>query len=348
MAFSQSVIDEITAAATRLSIEPAALLAIAYVEGGGSAGALVDGRLEPLIRFEGHYFFARLTGDKLEVARTQGLASPSAGAVKNPASQAERWKLLNRAMEIDANAALESCSWGFGQVMGAHWKKLGFGSVSAFVNLCRSGAAGQAEVMVRFIKNAGLADALRNHDWKAFARGYNGRNYAKNAYDKKIAAAYDRFKDGTSAANDDRTRQIQKRLTAAGFATAIDGVGGPNTTAAVKSFQRARGLAVDGVVGPATWAALEAAATPVTPAPMPVPAPVPAPSLVPVPESPKDVPAPLELPKAQPSPAPGPVAPPMPAKTGVGMLFALVAAGLGIAWAWVASLPCDWFGLFCR
>jgi peptidoglycan hydrolase-like protein with peptidoglycan-binding domain len=36
----------------------------------------------------------------------------------------------------------------------------------------------------------------------------------------------------------------------------IDGVFGPKTTAAVKSFQQGEGLAPDGIVGPLTWAAL--------------------------------------------------------------------------------------------
>ena len=37
---------------------------------------------------------------------------------------------------------------------------------------------------------------------------------------------------------------------------AQDGIFGPRTDAAVRAYQRARGLAVDGIVGPRTWAAL--------------------------------------------------------------------------------------------
>ena len=124
--FTQETISEITAVAREIGIEPAALLAVAEVESGGKAFASVDGRLEPLIRFEGHYFDRRLTPAKREAARREGLASPLAGAVINPRMQAARWKLLARAAAIDRKAALESVSWGLGQVMGAHWAWLGY------------------------------------------------------------------------------------------------------------------------------------------------------------------------------------------------------------------------------
>ena len=45
--------------------------------------------------------------------------------------------------------------------MGAHWAWLGFADVDALVAEARSGAAGQARLMARYIKKAGLVTAIR-------------------------------------------------------------------------------------------------------------------------------------------------------------------------------------------
>ncbi len=192
--FSKCTVTEISAVATELGVEPAALLAVAEVESGGKVFASVGQRREPIVRFEAHYFDRRLSHTDRETARKAGLASPIAGRIANPATQAARWRLVDRAAAIDRQAAYEAVSWGLGQVMGAHWAWLGYTGVDALVAEARSGAGGQARLMARYIEKAGLLPALRKRDWTAFARGYNGPAYARHGYDRKIAAAYERHR----------------------------------------------------------------------------------------------------------------------------------------------------------
>lgn len=275
--FSSDTLAAIESVAHENGLEPAILLAVVEVESAGRAFAIVGGRKEPLIRFEGHYFDRLLTPSRRERARAQGLASPRAGAIKNPRGQADRWALLTRARAVDEDAALQSVSWGVGQVMGLHWKALGYASVQAMVREARSGVAGQVRLMMRFVKVNGLMAKLRSRDWAGFAYRYNGPAYRKNHYDTRMAAAYARHRSkklksrsvpgaGQASAallrlgaRGEAVKTMQRMLTSTGYPVRADGVFGGDTLAALISFQKAKALRPDGIYGPLTAAALAAA-----------------------------------------------------------------------------------------
>ena len=264
--FSQEILDEIKPIAKRLGVRWQALAAIAEVEAAGRAFAKVRGKDEPLIRFEGHYFDRRLVGPAKAKARAKGLAHPKAGRVKNPRGQANRWNMLDTAIAIDRKAALESCSWGLGQVMGSHWDNFGFASVDEFVACARSGVAGQVELMARFIENNNLKGKIQRLDWAGFARKYNGPAYKKNRYDVKMAKAYARYMATTEDTFNQnahvlrlhsrgvRVKAWQGILIKRGFLDAgdDDGIFGKQTEDATIALQEKLGITADGVVGTQT------------------------------------------------------------------------------------------------
>ncbi|RSO82938.1 DUF3380 domain-containing protein [Acinetobacter ursingii] len=184
---------QIQAQALGLGIEVAALKAVIEVECKGS-GFNADGT--PVILFERHVFRQRLIANgKAAIAdkamrERPDLCSKTMGNYGLYSAQHGR---LNAAAQYHRESALESASWGIGQVMGYHWKALGYPTLQNFINAMYRDEASQLEAMCRFIKKNGLDVHLRNLNWAAFAKGYNGSGYKANSYDTKLAAAYKSF-----------------------------------------------------------------------------------------------------------------------------------------------------------
>lgn len=259
-------IDFIKSLAEQIDVPLEGLQAVIDVESAGS------GFMDDLvtIRWEGHYFWRFLPDEKKSIAQSQGLAHPKAGAVPNPRAMSRRHTILDRAIQIDRQAALKSISMGMGQVMGANFALCGYRSVEDMWEDCRT-PEGQLRAMVGFIDSQGLDRYIRDRNWAAFARKYNGPNYKINQYDVKLQRAFEKH-GGLKRPNVEgegsiclghpdpiKVKALQTRLSELGYRTAIDGDFGPMTERAVKMFQIDHGLEVTGCSDAKTRGALEIA-----------------------------------------------------------------------------------------
>lgn len=181
---ARAVEADYTAAAALLGAGARELRAVISVESSGS-GFYADGRLKML--FEPHRFYAKLKGAKRDQAVKAGLAYPKWGTKPYPKDSYPR---LVQALVIDEAAALASCSWGLTQIMGENAEACGFDSPQAMVAAFAAGEAAQLRATCALMAAKGLGPALRAHNWPAVAKGWNGAQYSKNAYDKKLALAY--------------------------------------------------------------------------------------------------------------------------------------------------------------
>jgi hypothetical protein len=172
-------------AAAVLRCEVPAIKAVAQVESRG-AGFYGDGF--PVILFERHIFRRETKG---KFTRSYPHLSGPPGNY-GPAGKNQRVK-FSQAFELDPIAAMKSCSWGKFQIMGFNHKPCGFASVGEFVDAMKESEGRQLDAFVAFVISQKLDKHLRDKNWTAFARGYNGTGYAKNKYDTKMAAAYTKF-----------------------------------------------------------------------------------------------------------------------------------------------------------
>lgn len=186
-AFTNTCADAVTdaniaAIATRLGCTIKQLRAVATVESGGGA---FDNKGRPKILFE-HHLFHRLTDGKFSVC---SFSNPKGGGYSE-----DSWQKLTEAACKDASAAFASASWGKFQVLGAHWKALGYPSSIDMAFSTVTSEAAHYDMLARFIEHNGLKPALSKlstnpEDNRAFARSYNGPAYTNFSYHEKLARA---------------------------------------------------------------------------------------------------------------------------------------------------------------
>jgi N-acetylmuramidase len=205
-----------------------------------TCGYLADRR--PIILFERHIFHQQTGG--VYDASNPSVSSPIPGGYLGGTREYDR---LQQAMAVDAHAALNSASWGIGQVMGFNSSSAGFPSVESMVTAMIDEEDAQLTAVAHYLLNKKLNRVLAAHQWDLFAKEYNGPNYCENKYDIRLAAAYASLLSGPLPQIP--VRQAQVLLTFLGIHTgAIDGLPGQRTSAAVTRFRQQQGLGSSSII----------------------------------------------------------------------------------------------------
>ncbi len=249
----------------KLKIDPPTIWAMLHVETNG-CGYSVSRR--PKILYERH-IFSGLTHGQYDAAAPD-VSNPDPGGYG--ASGDPQYARLGKAFNLDPaapddpsvptptrNAALESASWGLGQVLGSNYSDVGFDSAFHMVSAMAASEDLQLQAVVGFVLHKGLDTALQNQKWADYALHYNGKNYAENQYDSKLNDAYTLYQDASKLPNL-TVRSAQLLLFLLGNNPGgIDGAAGAHTILALQAFQRANGLPVTSTVDQGAVDALTAA-----------------------------------------------------------------------------------------
>jgi len=191
----QDIID----VAHQLNIEVAVVKAVNEVESSGR-GYLIDGRVK--ILFEGHVFWQQLMArdiNPVPLAKGNENVLYKAWTKKFYVGGKGEYARLDQAIGILNNdkvteAAYASASWGLYQVMGFHYKSLGYDEIIQFVGEMKESEGHQLKIFSKFIQVNKLTSFLQKKQWAEFAMRYNGAGYKENKYDEKLEKAYKKYK----------------------------------------------------------------------------------------------------------------------------------------------------------
>lgn len=169
-----------------LGVEVAAMKAVVDIESGGKMqGFYAPG--VPVVNF-----------DRKMYSRFKSQPSRKDTSAKVPEGLSgyalREWTSLVKARKVNSDAANKGSFWGMFQIGGFNYRKCGCESVDEFVRLMSESELEQLELFAAFITNSDMLADLRNKNWKGFARKYNGAGYARRGYDKRMAAAYQKYK----------------------------------------------------------------------------------------------------------------------------------------------------------
>ena len=174
--------ESCVACADSLGIAPELIQAVARVESNGNISAFL---------FEPH-IFSRLTNHKYDETRPD-ISYPKWDKTKYHKRKEDRLAQFGAAVFLEPLKAYESASWGIFQIMGFHYRLLGYSSALAMVDDLQKSVAANIDAFGKIVRDMGLIDTLRNKDWEKFAKRYNGPGYKLNNYHIKMQNEYERI-----------------------------------------------------------------------------------------------------------------------------------------------------------
>jgi len=218
----------------------------------------------PDFLFEPHKFYQNIPKAKLQTAIDEGLAYKSwKGPGSYPKTPALRVEQFLKAAALDETAAIESASWGLGQILGSECEEAGYPTPQAMLQAFMDSEEAQIRGMLNLIKHRGLDKDLRNFPNMAacrhFALRYNGAAYAKNNYHVKLQSAFNRLMSTTPhlvpakpldetihyGDQNENVRSMQKILISLGYDLGRGGADadyGPATRRAVMDWKAKNGI----------------------------------------------------------------------------------------------------------
>jgi len=187
--------EELVQLAKEFDIDLKILKAIIKVESGGF-GFAEDGKI--IIQFEPSWFKRKAAKEYADYLKLKTYKSKvpimnywDTALNKAVSNQRNEWFAFNAAFKINSDAAMQSTSIGMMQIMGFHYAELGFKTVGEMWDFAKLSEKNQIELALRFIRdNASLYKAVKSHDFKEIAFSYNGKNYPKFNYDKRLENAF--------------------------------------------------------------------------------------------------------------------------------------------------------------
>jgi N-acetylmuramidase len=228
--------DDFSSACEALKIGATELWALLQVQNRG-AGFMADRR--PVVVFE-RQKFSELTLHQFDGEYPLISGALPGGYGRQGSHQQQR---LEEAMRLDRQAALASCTWGIGQVLGANARRAGFDSLDAFVSAMSQSEGMQLAATVNYLQTSDCDKLLSQRNWAAFSARFCGPSYFEFRFDVRLAQAHQRLMSGPMP--DLQVREAQLLLLYQGFQPGmVDGVWGRFTASALADFVEARGISV--------------------------------------------------------------------------------------------------------